>query len=359
MIGISGVGFIGSMGNTLDEFYKSFKQEQQCTTKIERFEVSNIRIKNAALIKEFDPKPYIERKKLKRYDIYSCLGIVSSKLAMDSYGVNWSEESISDMGLVFSNETQADKVADYLKDLFTYGPETVSPRKFSMTAANTTGCHIAIELGMKGPSINVGAKFTGGFTSIYTSYQMIKAQRVKDVLVGSADYLSQTMLEIYDKMSVFKTQTGESYGAFHPGEGAISFILSEDRFNIGKILGVTNLSSNVNPNKWPNSVERQVEALEAAKTSHNVDFYFSSQNGDSRLDDLEDKVIEKIFQTDRPKIIDLKKQIGEFSGAPMFQVLLALLMPKGSKSLISVIGPGGVHGGMLIESVGLKGEENA
>ena len=352
-IGINGIGCITACGNSTKDFFNQFHGKTKNDEKnVERAKLLGITNNQAALISEFDPKKYISKKNNRKFPMHSKLAVASSKIALDSGNNNWSESELNNMGLTFCNEGQIEILENYLKDFYERGWEQSSPKLFSQSAVNTVACHVGMEHGLHGPSISLNSKFTGGFSSLYTGISLIKTERANSVLVGSVDYLSKTILDIYRKMKALKCSKDDPFGANLLGEGAISLILSNEHSDMGKILNIKFLTSDCSSNKWPKESFSHMKVLKETIKDEKIDFYFTSNNGDQNIKNIEDDVFNNLIKSYAPSVINIKEKLGEFSGIPLMQIMLACLKPKNSKSLISVIGPGGIHGGILVESSG-------
>lgn len=352
-VGIQGIGMVGPWGDDLASFLDSYQKRSSAFVPVERFDVSQVAVKDAALIKDFEPKKYMDAKNVRKYDLFSRLGIAASRLALNSSEKKYSPEELADMGIVVSCETQSMITGSYLDGLVRDGVDQVSPKLFSVAAANSANCNIAIETGVQGPSVNVSAKFAAGFLSAYTGAQLIAAGQVKECLAVSIDYLSQIVMEAYTRMGCYQ-HGDEPKSGFRPGEGTAALLLSKDDSSCGNILGFGYECSAQENYRWPVDADTQTSVLKKAMGNHQVDKFQSAANGNADADAIDRIAYNKIFSLGKnsPEFISIKDQLGEFSSIPLFQIIAACTEPAGIKTLISVLSPGGVHGAILVESTG-------
>ncbi len=348
---IDGIGLVSPWGESFEEFAKNYKNSHKAFTNIDRWENSNPNLKQAAMVKNFDVKKFIKPNRVGRYDIFSRLGIAATKLALQSSPHTWSEEDLSEMGIFFCCETQSSLTADYLKDLILTGPQTVSPKTFSLVSANASNCNIAIETGIKGPSVNVSAKCGSGFLSLFTGIQMLAAGHINTCAAGSIDYLSQVVFDAHAKMnSYFNNEQNSCL----PGEGASTIILSSEKSGTyGRILNIAYGYSRIANYRWPTDTQTHIKILSQAIGDLSIDRIQLADNGHETVQKMEEAAIVEIFQDkNKPEIVRLKSLLGESATAPIYQLIAACCEPIGTKTLISVLSPGGLHGAFVVESSG-------
>jgi hypothetical protein len=360
-IGIQGLGFISPWGDSFEGFSEKYQgRDNSAFGPIDRFDSSEISVDTAALVRDFDPKKYIDPKKVRKYDVFSRLGISVSKLALDSAGREFTAEEKEDMGIVLSCESQNMITAEYLDVLCRDGVDKVSPKTFSVAAANSANCSIAMETDIHGPSVNVSSHFASGFLTVYTAAQLIRAGQAEQCLAGSLDHLSKPVMECYTRMKAYRGNAGDGRG-FLPGEGSAGILLTSGKGLYGKILGLGYQCSSQKNYLWPKNSTVHQEVLLKAIGDHKVDKFQSAENGDKTVERLEREAYDQIFGMTplKPEKVYLKSHLGEFSALSHFQIISACCEPKGTKTLISVVSVGGVHAAILVESNGFKGMKNA
>lgn len=353
-LGIQGIGFLSAWGHTIESFAENYRARTKALTKLDTLpEYTNAKTSHAGFIQPYNPKDYIAPKDVRRYDAISRFGIAASKSALDSTGRTWDDSEKENMGIVFSCESQGSITANYLDGLFREGPDLVSPKLFSVSAANSTSCNVSMETGIQGPSVNVASKFSAGFLSLFTSAQMIESGHVKNCLVGATDQLAPVLLEFFGRLNFYKSSETSKNGCY-PGEGAAALILSRTESDCGKILGLGYTCSKQKNFRFPNDVNAHLRALRDAMGTREVHKFHAAANGDAKVDKLDRKAFEILFENARvkPEYVALKELLGEFSAIPLFQVIAACLEPKGTISLISTMSVGGTHGAVLVESTG-------
>src|SRR4051812_30609023 len=88
---ITGLGAITPLGNTVSEFWHQVVAGQSSAAPITRFDASRFKTRFACEVKNFDATEYIEKKELKKYDLYT------------QYAIAASDQAIKDAELDFAN----------------------------------------------------------------------------------------------------------------------------------------------------------------------------------------------------------------------------------------------------------------
>ncbi len=320
---------------------------------------NNEHLKNiqVATLGEFQAKNFMPPANVRKYEIYSRLGIASGRLAIDSLANPLTSSDFEDMAIAVGIESTGAISAEYYKDLVVTGPESCSPRKFPFVSANTSGCHMAMEFGIQGQSMNLGGTFSAGFSAFYCGIKMLQAKRSEHCMVSSIDYLVDVNLMGYSRLGLFKK---------HPdlalGEGAVTFILQNSSSEVqegqwGTVLGCHFETQPSKPWLWSSSSEVHQRCLEKATGDHSIDKIFLAQFEGAPYAASENEALDGLKNAYGAGRLALKPLLGESGGFVFLQLLAAFCEPKGTRSLISVVSPAGMHGAILVESQGRSMKE--
>ncbi|MBT3754963.1 MAG: beta-ketoacyl-[acyl-carrier-protein] synthase II, partial [Candidatus Cloacimonetes bacterium] len=86
---ITGMGTINALGHNVDETWKNLLAGKSGVDHITNFEITDeYTSRIAGEIKNYDPKKYFERKKLKKMDPYTQYALIASKEAIEDSGLN-------------------------------------------------------------------------------------------------------------------------------------------------------------------------------------------------------------------------------------------------------------------------------
>lgn len=186
---VTGMGAITPIGLSVEEFWASIKAGKHGFAPITRFDTTQFKCKNAAEIKNFDPKNFMDAKAARRMDGFSQIAVAAAKEAIEDAGLDMEKEDpfnvgtsigsgIGSMGLM---EKEAGHYAEK-------GPRFVNPLFIPMMISNMAAGNVAIAYGLRGKSINVVTACATGTNSIGEAFRSIQAGDCEVMVTGGTEY---------------------------------------------------------------------------------------------------------------------------------------------------------------------------
>ena len=228
---ITGLGTLNSLGNNVDSTWEKLLNGESGIGKIERFELSeDYASRIAGEVKNFDPKEYFDRKRIKKLDLYSIYALYAAKQALDDSNLlndGYDPERVgvlvaTGIGGMYTFETEAEKFA--LK-----GPRRVSPFFIPKMISNAASAEIAIEYNFQSINFNIASACASANHAIGTAFRTIKYGDADVMLSGGAE-ASVTPLTVagFSAMKALSTRNDDPQKACRPfDKGRDGFILSE------------------------------------------------------------------------------------------------------------------------------------
>ncbi len=102
---ITGLGAITPLGNTIAEFWENIVAGKSGAGPITKFDASKFKTQFACEVRGFDPEQYIDRKELKKYDLFTQYAIAASDQAISDAGLDFSampEEERYEVGVIWA-----------------------------------------------------------------------------------------------------------------------------------------------------------------------------------------------------------------------------------------------------------------
>ena len=96
---VTGMGVISPIGNSVDEFWNSLKEEKVGIGELTRFDTSAYKVKLAAQVNDFDPLQTMEFKEAKRMELFSQYAVAASAEAIADAGLNLEQEDVNRIGV--------------------------------------------------------------------------------------------------------------------------------------------------------------------------------------------------------------------------------------------------------------------
>ena len=185
---ITGMGAVTPLGSTVEDYWKGLKEGVCGIDFIKKFDTTDYKVKIAAEVKGFDAEKYMNKKDVKRNDLYAVYGLAAAIQAFEDSGMDMEKEDATRIGVIVGSgigglmtmEEQVIRMHDK-------GPSRVSPLFIPMTISNMAAGNIAIRLGAKGTCENIVTACATGTNCIGTAYRDIKHGYMDACITGGAE----------------------------------------------------------------------------------------------------------------------------------------------------------------------------
>jgi 3-oxoacyl-[acyl-carrier-protein] synthase II len=150
---VTGIGLVTPLGTGLEKTWKALCACESGVTRITRFDPTDYPSQIAGEVKDFDSTAFIEKKELKKMDLFIHYAIGAGRMAVDDAGVKVTAENAERVGVyIGSGIGGLGSIEHYHKVLQEKGPDRVTPFFIPMTIINLASGQVAIRLGAKGPN---------------------------------------------------------------------------------------------------------------------------------------------------------------------------------------------------------------
>ena len=185
---VTGLGAVTPIGNSVEAFWSSVKQEKTGFAPITRFDTENYKVKLAAEVKEFDPEKYMDKKAARRMEQFCQFAVAAASEAIADAGLDMEKEdpyrvgcSIgSGVGSLQALERECERLAQK-------GPSRVSPLFVPMMISNMAAGNVSIRFGLKGKSLNVATACATGTNSIGEAFRAIQYGEADVMAAGGTE----------------------------------------------------------------------------------------------------------------------------------------------------------------------------
>ncbi|MDR3253665.1 MAG: beta-ketoacyl-ACP synthase II, partial [Endomicrobium sp.] len=185
---ITGIGVVTPIGIGNIAFTKALKEGESGVSTIESFDTNAYSTKFAAVIKNFDPEHFIDKKKLKRMARFTQLGFAATKLAVEDSALNLSKEDLSRIGVITGTGIGGlDIIEEEEQILLTKGPRRVSPFLIPMIITNMLPGEIAINYGFTGPNYAITSACASSNHAMGDALGLLRSGDVDIVITGGAE----------------------------------------------------------------------------------------------------------------------------------------------------------------------------
>ena len=235
---ITGIGAITPIGNNVEEFWNGIKTQKCGIDEITKVDTSDLKVKLAAEVKNFNAEEHFDKRTARRMDLYSQYAVVASREALKASGITKENTDMTRVGIVIGSGIGG--LITMQKDIGaceTKGPDRVSPMFIPMGIANMATGNVAIDLGLKGESVAMVTACASGTHSIGESYRMIKHGYQDAVVAGGTEApITKVGIAGFQNIKALTTTTDKNRASipfdaersgFVMGEGAGVVVLEE------------------------------------------------------------------------------------------------------------------------------------
>jgi 3-oxoacyl-[acyl-carrier-protein] synthase II len=232
---ITGVGAVSPLGTGNQKNWDALVNGRSGTGLITRFDTSAFPVKVAGEVKDFDPEQFIDKKEVKKMDLFIQYAMAASQLAMEDSGLQITEENAERVGvLVGAGLGGLPTIEKYHCAFLEGGYKKISPFFIPMLIINLAPGHISIKYGAKGPNVSSVSACATGTHSIGDAYHII-ARGDADAMIAGGTESTVTPLGI-GGFAVMKALTDSRNDC--PERASRPFDKSRDGFVLAEGAGI-------------------------------------------------------------------------------------------------------------------------
>src|SRR6266536_2352149 len=154
-VAITGIGAVTPLGTGVQSTWEGLVAGRSGAGPIKRFDPSQSPVKFACEVKGFDPARFLEKKEIRRYDLFAQLAVGAAEEAVADACLksNWHTLDLKRIGAIVGTGTGGlQTFEENCRALFEKGPSRVSPFFVPMYMPNVAAALLSMRYGVKGPS---------------------------------------------------------------------------------------------------------------------------------------------------------------------------------------------------------------
>lgn len=234
---VTGMGSITPVGNDIDTMWANMLAGVNGVEKITSFDTSDLKVHLAGTVKNFEPEKYIEKRELRKLDIYCQYAIAAAQQAVDDSGIlgNINEERFG--VYIGAGIGGLHSFVNNVTALNEGGPRKVSPFFIPMMIGNIATGNVAIRFKAKGVSLSVMSACATGTHSIGEAFHAIKDGYADAIIAGGTEaVIAPLTIAGFQNMKALSTNEDpetasrpfdKNRDGFVMGEGAGMLVLEE------------------------------------------------------------------------------------------------------------------------------------
>jgi 3-oxoacyl-[acyl-carrier-protein] synthase II len=185
---ITGLGIICPLGNDLVTTWEGLLKGKNGVGPITRFDASALKSQFAAEVKDFDPTALFGAREARRMDRGTQFALAATREAVEDSGLDLAAVNRDRIGVVLGSGIGGlESLLDQAYRAYEKGEEWVSPHMVPMMLPDSSPAKIAIEMGLRGPNMNIATACASGNNAIGESAAMIRRGAADAMVTGGAE----------------------------------------------------------------------------------------------------------------------------------------------------------------------------
>ncbi len=227
---VTGLGVVSPLGTGTEKNWAAITSGQSGIGKITRFDASDLPSQIAGEVKDFDAEKFIEKKEIKKMDLFIQYGVAAAEMALQDSGLEITDANAERVGvLVGSGLGGLPAIEKYHNVMLERGYKRITPFFIPMLIINLAPGHISMKFGAKGPNLASVSACATGTHSIGDAYHMI-ARGDADAMFAGGTESTITPLAIggFNVMKALSTRNDDPLTASRPFEkNRDGFVMAE------------------------------------------------------------------------------------------------------------------------------------
>ena len=218
---VTGLGCITPIGQNVDDFWASMTSGKSGVRRITLFDASDQDCQIAAEVKDWEPTQYMEHKVARRAARFSQFAIAAAKQAVEHADLTINDSNRDDLAIVMNTGGGGvDVIADGQTDYLQKGPSRVGPFTVPAMAPNMASAQVAMNLGIRGPTITSVAACAAGIFAFVDAKRLLDLDETEVVIAGGAEAnIIAISIAAMANMRALSTRNDEPEKACRPFDG--------------------------------------------------------------------------------------------------------------------------------------------
>jgi 3-oxoacyl-[acyl-carrier-protein] synthase II len=240
---VTGLGAVTPLGNTVNEFWDNIVAGKSGVSAITKFDTAKFKTNFAAEVKDFDATAYIDKKELKKYDLYTQYAIAASDQAIKDAGLDFEtmpEVERYEVGVIWASGNGG--ISTFEQQLKEYhlgdGTPRFSPYFIPKMIVDIAAGVISIRHKLHGPNYATVSACASSNTAIINAFDTIRLGKATIMVAGGSEAaITESSVGGFNSAHALSKRNDDPQTASRPfdverdgfviGEGAGALILEE------------------------------------------------------------------------------------------------------------------------------------
>jgi nodulation protein E len=228
---ITGIGVLSAIGANRREFWESLAAGQSGIGEFEQPEYGQIRFKNAASVKDYQPEAHFPDKNIAFMDRFAQFSVIAAREAVAQAGIEWTDD-LRERTAIITGSCIGGRIAEEAGywNLFHLNKNRVHPLTIPLGMANSGASQISMEYGAHGPTFTFSTACSSSAHALGHAFWMVRSGAAPLAIAGGADApIYYGNLKAWEAMRVVSPDTCRPFAKNRQGmilgEGAAMLVL--------------------------------------------------------------------------------------------------------------------------------------
>ncbi len=231
---VTGMGLLTALGTDMKSTWEALLQGRSGVRRISRFDPTDFPTRIAAEVEGFEAEKYIDKKEVRRQDLFTQYAVAASAMAVEDSGLDLAVEDQDRIGVIIgsgiggigTHEIQTSKFVEG-------GPDRISPFYIPMMIPDIASGIVSMRYGAKGPNYCTVSACASSAHAIGDAFRLIKHGDAEVMIAGGTE-AAVTPMSVggFSAMKAMSTRNDEPERASRP------FDAERDGFVLGEGAGI-------------------------------------------------------------------------------------------------------------------------
>jgi 3-oxoacyl-[acyl-carrier-protein] synthase II len=185
---VTGIGLVSPLGIGTAPNWEALCAGRSGVSRITKFDATGYAAQIAGEVKGFDPLQFVEKKDVKKMDVFIQYAIAASQFAMDDSKLQVTPQNAARVGVFIASGIGGfTTIEREHKALLEGGPRKISPFFIPSAIINLAAGQVSIRFGAKGPNSATCTACTASAHAIGDAYEIIRRNDADAMIAGGSE----------------------------------------------------------------------------------------------------------------------------------------------------------------------------
>ena len=184
---VTGMGCVTPLGCDVETVWQRLLAGESGVVPISRFDASEMSVRIAAEVRDFDAIEYLDKRAARRMDLFARYAAAAAVIARDDAGLAVEPEAEHIGACIGSGVGGLQTFEHETRRLISNGPDRVNPLLIPMLIPNMAAAHVSLTLGTRGPLTATCTACAAGSNGIGDAFEMIRRGDAVAMFAGGSE----------------------------------------------------------------------------------------------------------------------------------------------------------------------------